>query len=140
MIGTATTFDLSATRRDLLLWRGAARAATALPDLSLAASQPNAIETETTDMSFIKTQEGTDLFYIERVRVTDRWWSFTMAGLPVLGMHGEDDQIVSYANTAPVAAKLLEKGVLKTYKGLSSGICTTHPDVINAGLLTFYQS
>ncbi|AJC79774.1 non-heme chloroperoxidase 1 [Rhizobium etli bv. phaseoli str. IE4803] len=60
--------------------------------------------------------------------------------LPVLVMHGDDDQIVPYVDSAPLSAKLLKNGTLKTYKGLPHGMCTTHPDVINADLLAFFQS
>jgi non-heme chloroperoxidase len=59
--------------------------------------------------------------------------------LPVLVMHGDDDQIVPYADSAPLSAKLLKKGTLKTYPGLPHGMCTTHPDVINADLLAFFK-
>ena len=38
-------------------------------------------------------------------------------GIPVLVMHGDDDQIVPYADSGPLSAKLLKNGVLKTYKG-----------------------
>ncbi len=61
-------------------------------------------------------------------------------GLPVLVMHGDDDQIVPYADSAPLSANLLKNGTLKTYAGLPHGMCTTHPDVINADLLTFFKS
>ena len=37
--------------------------------------------------------------------------------VPVLVMHGDDDQIVPYADSAPLSAKLLKNGTLKTYKG-----------------------
>jgi non-heme chloroperoxidase len=60
--------------------------------------------------------------------------------LPVLVMHGDDDQIVPYADSAPLSAKLLKNGKLKTYNGLPHGMCTTHPDVINADLLDFIKS
>ncbi|WP_246617598.1 alpha/beta fold hydrolase [Rhizobium populisoli] len=60
--------------------------------------------------------------------------------LPVLVMHGDDDQIVPYADSAPLAVKLLKKGTLKTYKGLPHGLCTTHPEVANPDLLAFFQS
>jgi non-heme chloroperoxidase len=60
--------------------------------------------------------------------------------VPVLVMHGDDDQIVPYADSAPLAAKLLKKGELKTYKGLPHGMATTHPDIINADLLAFFKS
>src|SRR5262249_29603736 len=37
--------------------------------------------------------------------------------VPVLVMHGDDDQIVPYADSGPLSAKLLRRGTLKTYKG-----------------------
>ena len=57
--------------------------------------------------------------------------------VPVLVMHGDDDQIVPYANSAPLSAKLLKHGTLKTYPGLPHGMCTTHADIINKDLLAF---
>jgi len=60
--------------------------------------------------------------------------------VPTLVMHGDDDQIVPYADSAPKAAALLPKGILKTYAGLPHGMCTTHPDVINADLLAFVRA
>jgi non-heme chloroperoxidase len=59
--------------------------------------------------------------------------------VPVLVMHGTDDQIVPYADSAPLAARLLKRGTLKTYEGLPHGMCTTHPDIINADLLAFIR-
>ncbi|MFI0847977.1 alpha/beta fold hydrolase [Mesorhizobium sp. IMUNJ 23232] len=59
--------------------------------------------------------------------------------VPVLVMHGDDDQIVPYADSAPLSAKLLKKGTLKTYQGLPHGMCTTHPDIVNPDLLAFIQ-
>ena len=60
--------------------------------------------------------------------------------LPVLVMHGEDDQIVPIADSAPLAAKLLPNGTLKTYPGLPHGMCTTHPEVVNPDLLAFIRA
>jgi non-heme chloroperoxidase len=60
--------------------------------------------------------------------------------VPVLVMHGDDDQIVPYADSAPLSAKLLKKGTLKTYKGFPHGMPTTHADTINADLLAFIKS
>ena len=57
--------------------------------------------------------------------------------MPVLVMHGDDDQIVPYADSAPLSAKLLKNGTLKTYKGFPHAMCTTHADVVNADLLAF---
>lgn len=59
---------------------------------------------------------------------------------PVLVMHGDDDQIVPYADSAPLSAKLLKNGTLKTYAGLPHGMCTTHPEIINPDLLAFFRS
>lgn len=59
--------------------------------------------------------------------------------VPTLVMHGDDDQIVPYADSGPLSAKLLANGTLKTYAGLPHGMCTTHPDVINADLLAFVR-
>ena len=57
--------------------------------------------------------------------------------VPVLVMHGTDDQIVPYADSAPLSVKLLRNGTLKSYEGLPHGMCTTHPEVINPDLLAF---
>jgi non-heme chloroperoxidase len=59
--------------------------------------------------------------------------------VPVLVMHGDDDQIVPYADSAPLSAKLLRNGTLKTYKGFPHGMPTTQAEVINADLLTFFK-
>jgi non-heme chloroperoxidase len=59
--------------------------------------------------------------------------------VPVLVMHGDDDQIVPYADSAPLAAKLLRKGTLKTYKGFPHGMPTTEAPTINADLLAFIK-
>ena len=60
--------------------------------------------------------------------------------VPVLLMHGEDDQIVPIADSALLGIKLLKKGTLKTYPGLPHGMASTHPDVINADLLAFFKA
>jgi non-heme chloroperoxidase len=59
--------------------------------------------------------------------------------VPVLVMHGDDDQIVPYADSAPLSAKLLKNGTLKTYPGFPHGMATTHADIINADLLAFVE-
>jgi non-heme chloroperoxidase len=60
--------------------------------------------------------------------------------VPVLVMHGEDDQIVPIADSALLAVKLLKKGLLKTYPGLPHGMATTHAEVINKDLLAFFKA
>jgi non-heme chloroperoxidase len=57
-----------------------------------------------------------------------------------LVMHGDDDQIVPYADAGPLTAKLVRGATLKTYKGFPHGMHTTNPDTINADLLAFIQS
>jgi non-heme chloroperoxidase len=59
--------------------------------------------------------------------------------VPTLVMHGDDDQIVPYADSAPLSAKLVKGAVLKTYKGFPHGMPTTNADVINADLLAFFK-
>src|SRR5467141_785184 len=60
--------------------------------------------------------------------------------VPVLVMHGDDDQIVPYADSAPLSAKLLKNGTLKTYKGFPHGMPTTQAETINADLLAFVKA
>jgi non-heme chloroperoxidase len=59
--------------------------------------------------------------------------------VPTLVMHGDDDQIVPYADAGPLSAKLLRNGTLKTYKGFPHGMCTTEAETINADLLAFIK-
>lgn len=95
----------------------------------------------------------------------DNWWRQGMAGgakphydciaafsqtdftedlkaiaVPVLVVHGENDQVVPIGNSAYKAIKLVRDGRLKTYPGLSHGLFATHPDLINADLLAFVCS
>jgi non-heme chloroperoxidase len=60
--------------------------------------------------------------------------------VPVLVMHGDDDQVVPYANSAPRSAELLQNGTLKTYAGFPHGMPTTEAATINADLLEFIRS
>ncbi|WP_370601608.1 alpha/beta fold hydrolase [Pseudomonas nitroreducens] len=59
--------------------------------------------------------------------------------IPVLVMHGDDDQIVPYENSGLLSAKLLRNSTLKTYSGFPHGMPTTHADTINADLLAFVR-
>jgi non-heme chloroperoxidase len=60
--------------------------------------------------------------------------------VPVLVMAGDDDQIVPYKDAALLSAKILKNATLKIYKGYPHGMCTTHPDEVNAELLKFIKS
>ena len=57
--------------------------------------------------------------------------------VPVLVMHGEDDQIVPLPASGAKTIKLLKHGTIKTYPGYPHGMPSTHADVINADLLQF---
>jgi non-heme chloroperoxidase len=96
--------------------------------------------------------------------VIENWWRQAMAGsakaqydgikafsetdftedlksidVPTLVMHGDDDQIVPIADSAPLSAKLLKNGTLKIYEKFPHGMCTTHADVVNPDLLAFIK-
>lgn len=70
---------------------------------------------------------------------TDFTKDLQSVSLPVLLMHGEDDQVVPIDASARKAIELLQHGTLKTYPGLSHGMFATHPDIINADLLAFIK-
>ncbi|WAX76402.1 alpha/beta fold hydrolase [Streptomyces sp. KMM 9044] len=95
----------------------------------------------------------------------DNWWRQGMAGaanahyecikafsetdftddlrqidVPVLVAHGTDDQVVPYADSAPLSAELLKNGTLKSYEGLPHGMLSTHPEILNPDLLAFVKS
>lgn len=60
--------------------------------------------------------------------------------IPLLVMHGDDDQIVPIAASALLSSKLAPRATLKVYPGLPHGMATTHPQIINRDLLAFIQS
>ncbi len=59
--------------------------------------------------------------------------------VPTLILHGDDDQIVPIADSAPLSAKLVKNSTLKIYPGFPHGMCTTNPEQINADLLAFFS-
>jgi non-heme chloroperoxidase len=60
--------------------------------------------------------------------------------IPTLVLHGEDDQIVPFANSGPKSAKLLKRSTFKAYPGLPHGMPTANADQINADLLAFVKA
>jgi non-heme chloroperoxidase len=60
--------------------------------------------------------------------------------VPVLVLHGEDDQIVPVKDSARKAARLIKGAVEKYYPGAPHGITATHQDEVNAELLAFLKS
>ncbi|MEW1683355.1 alpha/beta hydrolase [Streptomyces sp. NPDC093594] len=60
--------------------------------------------------------------------------------VPVLVMHGTDDQVVPYDDAAPLSVKLLKNGTLKSYEGYPHGMLSVHPDVLNGDILEWLTS
>ena len=60
--------------------------------------------------------------------------------IPVLLLHGDDDQIVPIDDSARKSVKLLKKGTLKVIPGGPHGMCTVMSDPINRELLAFIQN
>jgi non-heme chloroperoxidase len=71
---------------------------------------------------------------------TDFTEDLQVIDVPVLVMHGSDDQVVPIADSAELSVKLLKDGKLKVYDGYPHGMFTTHADVINADLLAFIKA
>jgi non-heme chloroperoxidase len=94
----------------------------------------------------------------------DRWWAQGMMGaanahyecikafsetdftedlkqidVPVLVMHGTDDQVVPYKDSAPKSVELLKHGTLKTYEDYPHGMLSVYPEVLNPEILAFIQ-
>jgi non-heme chloroperoxidase len=59
--------------------------------------------------------------------------------VPTLIIHGDDDQIVPFADSAPIAAKLVDGAILKVYPGGPHGVAATHTEQLNADLLAFIR-
>ena len=55
-------------------------------------------------------------------------------------MRGDEDQVVPYADSGPLTAKLLKNSTLKTYKAFPHGMPTTQAETINADLLAFVKA
>jgi non-heme chloroperoxidase len=70
---------------------------------------------------------------------TDFTEDLKIINVPTLVMHGDEDQIVPIAASAPLSAKLLKNGTLKVYEKFPHGMCTTHADVVNPDLLAFIR-
>jgi non-heme chloroperoxidase len=60
--------------------------------------------------------------------------------IPVLVMHGEDDQIVPFPLTGAKAVKLTKNGTLISYPGFPHGMPTTEAATINKDLLAFIKA
>lgn len=77
---------------------------------------------------------------IRTLSETDFFEDLKMIEIPVLVMHGEDDQICPFESSGAQAVKLLKNGTLKTYPGFPHGMPTTHAEIINTDLLAFIEA
>ncbi len=71
---------------------------------------------------------------------TDQTEDLKAISVPVLVMHGDDDQIVPYEDASLLSVKLLRNGTLKIYPGFSHGMLTVNADILNPDLLAFVES
>jgi non-heme chloroperoxidase len=60
--------------------------------------------------------------------------------VPTLVLHGDDDQIVPYADAALLSSKIIKGAKLVIYKGAPHGMCTTLKDRVNEELLAFIKA
>ena len=70
---------------------------------------------------------------------TDQTEDLKAITVPTLVTQGDDDQIVPIDDASRLSVKLLKNGTLKIYPGYPHGMLTTHADVINPDLLTFFR-
>ncbi|HEY4289282.1 MAG TPA: alpha/beta hydrolase [Puia sp.] len=77
---------------------------------------------------------------VKALSETDFTEDLKSVDVPVLVLHGEDDQIVPFAISAVKAVKLLKKGKLISYPGFPHGMPATEAATINKDLLAFIKS
>src|SRR6266478_6156624 len=70
---------------------------------------------------------------------TDQTEDLKKFDVPTLILQGDDDQIVPFADSGLLQAKLVKNVTLKVYKGAPHGLCTTLKDEVNADLLAFIE-
>ena len=70
---------------------------------------------------------------------TDQTEDLKKITVPVLVLHGDDDQVVPIDDAGRLSVKLVKNGTLKVYPGYPHGMLTTHADVINPDLLAFIK-
>ena len=78
-------------------------------------------------------------FCIKAFSETDLTEDLKKIDVPTLVLHGDDDQIVPIADSALLAAKIINNAKLVVVKGAPHGMCTTLKDRVNAELLAFFK-
>jgi non-heme chloroperoxidase len=79
-------------------------------------------------------------FCIKAFSETDMTEDLKGIDVPTLILHGDDDQIVPFADSAVLSAKLIPNAKLKVYAGAPHGMCTTLKDRVNEDLLAFFKA
>jgi len=79
-------------------------------------------------------------FCIKAFSETDLTEDLERIDVPTLVLHGDDDQIVPYADSALISSKIIENAKLVIYKGAPHGMCTTLKDRVNEELLAFIKN
>ena len=79
-------------------------------------------------------------FCIKAFSETDMTGDLKKIDVPMLILHGDDDQIVPIGASAMRSSKLVKGAKLKVYPGAPHGMCTTHKHQINEDLLSFLKS
>ena len=79
-------------------------------------------------------------FCIKAFSETDLTEDCKKIDVPTLVLHGDDDQIVPFADSAALSSKLIKNAKLVVYKGAPHGMCTTLKDRMNEELLAFFSS
>jgi non-heme chloroperoxidase len=79
-------------------------------------------------------------FCIKAFSETDLTEDCKKIDVPTLVLHGDDDQIVPFGDSAPLSSKLIKNSKLVVYKGAPHGMCTTLKDRVNEELLAFFKA
>jgi non-heme chloroperoxidase len=78
-------------------------------------------------------------FCIKAFSETDQTEDLKKINVPTLIIQGDDDQIVPFAASGQLQAKLVKGATLKVYNGAPHGLCTTHKHQVNEDLLAFLK-
>jgi non-heme chloroperoxidase len=78
-------------------------------------------------------------FCIKAFSETDLTEDLKKFDVPTLVLHGDDDQIVPFADAGALSAKIVKDAKLVVYKGAPHGMCTTLKDRVNQELLGFFK-
>jgi non-heme chloroperoxidase len=79
-------------------------------------------------------------FCIKAFSETDLTEDLKRIDVPTLVLHGDDDQIVPYADSALISSKIIMNAKLVIYPGAPHGMCTTLKDRVNEELLAFIRT